>query len=126
MHVDLLVGERSRAHDINENIMASHVSLPAGARRQSVSRAQRPTARRARRGKSGPACPSGVSRGRSAAGRPSRPGCRRQQVRPVYHAPSTPEAEPIQVTPGPTHCSLLGPQSSISMTMCEPSEVQWL
>ncbi|RSN64424.1 hypothetical protein DMH12_02840 [Streptomyces sp. WAC 04229] len=49
-----------------------------------------------------------------------------QHVRPVYQAPSTPELEPIQVTPGPTHCSLFGPQSSISMTMREPSEVQWL
>lgn len=44
----------------------------------------------------------------------------------MYQAPSMSELDPIQVTPGTTHRSLLGPQSSISMTMCEPSEVQWL
>ncbi|QEU94538.1 hypothetical protein CP970_29830 [Streptomyces kanamyceticus] len=56
-------------------------------------------------------------------------GCRGsadQQRRPVYQAPLTSDAEPIQVTPGPTHCSEFGPQSSISITMCEPSLVQWL
>ncbi|QES41478.1 hypothetical protein DEJ49_11035 [Streptomyces venezuelae] len=70
---------------------------------------------------------------RSGAGPEPRPRSRgrargggNQQVRPVYQAPSTSEAEPIQVTPGPTHCSLLGPQSSISITMREPSLVQWL
>ncbi|CAM5497625.1 hypothetical protein SALBM135S_06364 [Streptomyces alboniger] len=51
---------------------------------------------------------------------------RRQQVRPTYQAPSTSPASPIQVTPGPTHMVLLGPQSSISMTIREPSFVQWL
>ncbi|TXR99653.1 hypothetical protein EAO73_27060 [Streptomyces sp. col6] len=58
--------------------------------------------------------------------RAARNGRTAQQVRPVYQAPSMSELEPSQVTPGTTHRSLLGPQSSTSMTMCEPSEVQWL